>query len=434
VAVYTTIAITTANLSADSAISLPAASVPLSGVSAECSAAFCCFVSAAGPVPADSVPARAPLDIAHHFACVPDPRHPAFRSRHLLSDMLVIATAAVLCGCKSWEAIADFGTAKQDWFRSLGLKLPNGVPAHDTFMRLFAALEPVPFQKAFSAWINAVCAPLGLRHVPIDGKAARGSRDVEGTCLHLVSAWAAEQRLSLAQVAVADKSNEITAIPELLELLHLKGALVSIDAIGCQKEIAKGIRAKEADYLLALKDNQPTLHADVQDCFDTALQNDFVGVKHDVFYTQEINHGRYEERIVTVIYEPAGLSTKAEWQDLNTVVRVVRIRRDGHKESVEVAHYLCSRKAKAEVIAQAVRGHWGIENGQHWCLDVLFAEDRCRTRLGQAAQNLAWLRKMALSIFNQDQSKGSIPTRQIRAAANDGYRLHLLNLLGEKSA
>jgi predicted transposase YbfD/YdcC len=314
------------------------------------------------------------------------------------------------------------------------LTLPNGIPSHDTFMRIFATMNPQAFQRAFHSWINAVCAALGLRHIPIDGKAVRGTRSPDGTCLHLVSAWAAEQRLSLAQVAVMDKSNEITAIPQVLKLLDIKGALVSIDAIGCQKEIAKDIRAGEGDYLLAAKENQPKLYADLQACFDTAINNDFAGVKHDIFVTEEVSHGRYEERVCIVIYDPQGLRTKDEWLDLNTIVQVVRRRRQGDKTSIEAAYYISSSSAVAQVLAEATRNHWGIENRQHWVLDVLFAEDRCRTNLGHAAENLAWLRKMALSVFAQDESKGSIPTRQLRAAADDDYRLLLLNIFGQKSA
>ena len=375
------------------------------------------------------VTAPAPLAIAHHFAKVPDPRHPDFQEHHLLGDILVIGLSAVLSGAKSWDAIADFGVSKQSWFRSLGLTLPNGIPSHDTFNRVFAALDPLAFQHGFTSWINAVCHTLGFCHIPIDGKALRGTRGPDGTCLHLVSAWAAEQRLTLAQVAVADKSNEITAIPELLKMLDLHGALVSIDAIGCQKEIAQQIRADGGDYLLAVKDNQPTLRTDVGLCFEAAYEQDFAGLAHDIFTTREVNHGRDEERVCTVLYEPTGLSTKDEWTDLKSVVQVIRTRRQADKESVEVAYYISSSTAGAARFAEGVRAHWGIENGQHWCLDVLFGEDRCRTRQGNAAQNLAWLRKMALSLFRHDPSKGSIPTKQLRAAASDDYRHCLLNLL-----
>jgi len=378
------------------------------------------------PVPGN---VQAPLDIAHHFADIPDPRHWAFRDRHRLGDILVLALSAVLSGARSWDAIADFGRAKETWFRSLGLELPNGVPCHDTFNRILAALDPVAFQESFTSWINAVCETLGFYHLPIDGKAVRGSAGPDGTCLHLVSAWVAERRLSLAQVAVEGKSNEITAIPELLKMLGLHGALVSIDAIGCQKDIARQITEAGGDYLLAVKENQPTLYADVEQCFLGAYEKDFAGTSHDVFTTQEVSHGRVEGRVCRVLYEVSGLSTRGEWVDLKALVQVVRARRQGGEESNEVAYYISSSAAPAEVLAEGVRAHWGIENGQHWCLDVLFGEDLCRTRQGNAAENLAWLRKMALSLFRHDKSKGSIPTRQLRAAASDDYRQHLLSLL-----
>jgi predicted transposase YbfD/YdcC len=372
---------------------------------------------------------QAPLDIVHHFASLPDPRHWAFRDRHHLSDILVIALCAVISGARSWDAIAAFGVAKESWLRSLGLKLPNGIPSHDTFNRIFAALDPLAFQHCFAAWIASVCAALGLRHIPVDGKALRGAVGPEGTCLHLVSAWAAEQRLTLAQVAVEGKSNEITAIPELLQLLDLHGALVSIDAIGCQKDIARQLREQGADYLLAVKENQPTLYYDIMACFTEAYDKEFEGIKHDIYKTKEVSHGRYEERTYTVLYELDGLSTREEWADLKAVVQVIRVRYEDGKESDEVSYYISSSSDGARRLGEGVRAHWGIENGQHWSLDVLFGEDRCRTRQGNAAQNLSWLRKMALSLFRHDGSKGSVPTKQLRAALSDAYRSHLLNLL-----
>jgi predicted transposase YbfD/YdcC len=379
-------------------------------------------------------PAPAPLDIGHHFAALPDPRHPAFRDHHLLGDVLVIALCAVLSGARSWDAIAGFGRSKEVWLRSLGLALPNGPPAHDTFNRVFAALDPVAFQGCFAGWINAACGALGFMHIPVDGKTLRGSRGPGGTALHLVSAWAAAHRLTLAQVAVADKSNEITAIPELLKLLDLHGALVSIDAVGCQKAIAGQIREQGGDYLLAVKDNQPTLCGDVEACFWKAYETDFAGVKHAILATRDTGHGRAEERLDTVVYEPAGLSTAAEWADLKSVVQVIRTRRQGDAASTEIAYYVSSSTAAVGVLAEGIRGHWGIENGQHWCLDVLFGEDRCRTRHGNAAQNLAWLRRMALSVIRHDGGKDSAPTKQLRAALDDDYRLHLIHLLCGKYA
>jgi predicted transposase YbfD/YdcC len=378
--------------------------------------------------------APAPLDIAHFFADVPDPRHRHFRDHHRFGDLLVLALSAVLCGARSWEAIADFAATNEEWFRSIGLELPNGTPSHDTFYRVFAKLNPRAFQAGFTAWINAVCDTLDFVHIPIDGKTIRGSRGPDGTALHLVSAWAAEHRLTLAQVAVDGKSNEITAIPELLRMLNLRGALVSIDAIGCQKAIAEQIREGGGDYLLALKDNQPTLSAEVAACFERAHDCQFQGLKHDSYTTKEVSHGRYEERVCTVLYEPAGVPAAAEWVDLKAVVQVIRTRRKGGKESTEVAYYISSSTAKAAVLAEGVRAHWAIENGQHWCLDVLLGEDRCQTEQETAAENLAWLRKVVLSLLRQDRSKGSVPTKQLRAAANDEYRYGLLKLLCQKSA
>jgi len=374
------------------------------------------------------------LDIAHHFANVPDPRHPAFQDYHLLGDILAIALSAVLAGARSWEAIAEFGRTKEEWLRAIGLTLPNGIPSHDTFNRVFSDLDPGPFQDAFTGWINGVCAALGVRHLPIDGQTLRGTRGPDGTCLHVVSAWAAEYRLTLAQVVVADKSNEITAIPEVLRLLDLHGALVTIDAIGCQKGIAGQVVGGGGDYVLAVKDNQPTLAADVEACFLRAYDDDFAGVQHDTYTTREVGHGRAEERAYTAIYEPAGLRTQAEWAELRSVVQVIRTRRVGEKESVEVSYYISSSVAAAAVLAEGIRAHWSIENGQHWCLDVLFGQDRCRARHKNAAENLAWLRKMALAVFRQDDTKGSVPTRQLRAALDDDYRSHLINILCDKSA
>jgi predicted transposase YbfD/YdcC len=379
-------------------------------------------------------PAPVRLDIAYHFANLPDPRHPAFQDHHVLSEVLVIALGAVLSGARSWDAIARFGRSKEAWLRSLGLTLPNGLPSHDTYNRLFAALDPLAFQHCFTDWINAVCDTLGFTPIPVDGKTLRGSRGPEGTALHLVSAWAAAHRLTLAQVAVPDKSNEITAIPELLKLLDVRGALVSIDAIGCQKAIAQQLRDQGGDYLLAVKDNQPILHADIQAAFDKALAVDLEGVRHDLFVTEETRHGRSEERVYLVLYEPQGLSTADDWADLKAIVQVYRTRQVGDEESVETAYCISSAAASAAVLAEGIRAHWSIENGQHWCLDVLCGEDRCRSRQGNAAENLAWLRRMVLSLLRHDGGKDSAPTKQLRAALEDDYRLHLLKLLCGKYA
>ena len=370
-----------------------------------------------------------PLDIPGHFADLPDPRHPSFRGFHLLGDIVAVALCAVLSGATSWDAIAAFGHRKLGWLRSLGLKLPNGVPSHDTFNRVFAAINPRAFRDCFHGWLCSACDALGVSHVSIDGKALRGTRGPDGTCLHLVSAWAAEGRLTLAQVAVAGKSNEITAIPELLAVLGLEGALVSIDAIGCQKEIAGAVLAAGGDYLLAVKENQPTLYADIVAAFEDAERSGFAGVRHGRHATREAGHGRQEERHYTALYDLGGLSTRADWDGLTAVVRVVRRRRRGEKESVEEAYYISSSGAAAEVLGRGVRLHWGIENGCHWVLDVVFREDHSRTRQGHAAENLAWLRKMVLSLLGQGRGKASYRTTQFELAIDDEYRLQLLRKL-----
>jgi predicted transposase YbfD/YdcC len=359
--------------------------------------------------------------------------YPAFREHHRLGDLLVIARTAVLAGARSWEGSAEFGRSQETWLRSRGLRLPHGIPSHDTCNRLFADLDPAAFQAAFTSWIQGVCTTLGVRPIPVDGQTLRGSRGPEGTCLHLVRAWAAFHRLTLAQAAVAGQSNEITAIPQVLALLDLTGALVSLDALGCPKDLAAQVWQGGGDYLLALKDNQPTLSTDAQACFLRAYEADCAGVAHDLFTTEEVGHGRREERAYRVMYDPRGLRTQADGVDLRTIVQVIRTRQEGDQESTEVSYYLSSRAAAARVLAEGIRAHGSIENGPHGSLDVRFGQDRCRARHQNAAENLAWVRKVALGLFGQDPTKGSVPTRQLRAALDDDYRSHLLDLLCEES-
>lgn len=373
------------------------------------------------------------LDILHHFASVPDPRDPRFIT-HRLGDILTIALCALFAGAKSFEDIAAFGRSKETWLRSLGLTLPHGIPSHDTFRDLFRHLAPNAFQDCFTAWINAVCDHLGAQHVQIDGKAARGSRGLDGTCLHLVSAWVGANSLTLGQVAVEDKSNEITAIPTLLKMLELHGALVSIDAMGCQKEIAQAIRATGADYLLQVKGNQPVLKADIEAQLKAALKADLEGFAHDLWADSSRGHGREEERACLVLYDPDGLSSRREWVDLEAIVLVRRTIRQGDKETFEEAHYICSRRGSAEELCYATRGHWGIENGLHWVLDVIFREDACRVKDRRAAENLGLLRRVAASVMRRDASKGSVSGKVLRAAWDDEFRLHLLNLLSDEYA
>jgi predicted transposase YbfD/YdcC len=370
------------------------------------------------------------LDIVHHFAALPDPRDPRFIT-HSLTDILTIALCATLSNSKSFEDMAAFGRAKESWLRSLGLTLPHGIPSHDTFRDLFRHLKPALFQDCFTSWINALCDRLGVKQVQIDGKALRGSRRADGTCLYLVSAWVGANSLTLAQVAVEDKSNEITAIPKLLKLLELQGALVSIDAMGCQKDIAQAIRDTGADYLLQVKGNQPVLEADIEASIATAFAANFVGFEHDIWVDHRCGHGREEEQVCLVLYNLEGLSTREDWVDLEAIVRVSRTKWEKGKETFEVAHYICSRRGSAEELSGGTRCHWSIENGLHWVLDVIFREDDSHLKDRTAAENLGQLRRVVASLLRQDHSKGSVSGKLLRAAWNDDFRLHLLNLLSE---
>jgi predicted transposase YbfD/YdcC len=373
--------------------------------------------------------ATTPLSIVHHFATLEDPRDHCAR-KHELTDILVIALCAMLGGGESWHDIEEFGNSKKEFFAQF-LKLPNGIPSHDTFRRVFAALNPVAFQACFTAWINAVAAQLDFKHFAIDGKSSRGSADktLGLGCLHTVTVWASEHGLCFAQQAVDKKSNEITAIPQVLQLLDLEGALVTIDAIGCQKKIATAVVEAKADFVLAVKENQPTLYHDIAATVDAAVANDFAEVKHAELITEDTGRGRKETRSYTVIYDPPGLSTKDEWPELTAVLAVTRLRVVEGKESEEMAYYIVSGTPTIEELAKAVRGHWGIENQQHWVLDVIFGEDRNTTHKGNAPENLAWLRRVALSLIRQDKSKGTIKGKRQRAGWNDDFLLHLLGIL-----
>jgi predicted transposase YbfD/YdcC len=287
--------------------------------------------------------------------------------------------------------------------------------------------------------MNAVCGRLGLKRLQIDGKSLRGSRGRKHKlgCLHTVSLWAAETGLTLGQVAVDDKSNEITAIPKLLQLLDLEGALVTIDAMGCQKEIARQIRASNGHYLLAVKENQATLYADIQQCFLQAFETDYAGLRYEVLEEKpQQGHGRQETRVYTVIYDPQGLSARQEWVDLKAIVMVYRERQvgtggDDLGYSEEVSYYIASSDQPVAELAGGIRSHWGIENKVHWVLDVVFREDDSRVRAGHAAENLGWLRRVALALLKQDDSKGSINGKRLKAGWDNDFLEKVLGLLDE---
>jgi predicted transposase YbfD/YdcC len=365
-----------------------------------------------------------PLPIAAIFADLPDPRRETANKLHHLSDILVIATCAVIGGAESWEAIAEYGRTKEAFFRRF-LRLGSGIPSPDTFERVFAKLAPGAFSRAFGRWMAAACEATGLIPIAVDGKSARrAKRDTATGCLTVVSAWASENRLTLGQVAVADGSNEIAAIPELLRTLDLAGAIVTIDAAGCQVANAEIIRGRGGHYLLAVKDNQPTLRAAVERVVGAACEADFVGVAMDGDEATDDAHGRHEERYVTVISDPEGLP--ADWPDVAAVVEVDREREVGGKRTVTSHYYLSSYAGTAAEFGRWARGHWGIENGLHWVLDVIFREDDSRVRAGHAGEDLAMVRRAAVALLSRAPGKGTIPTKRLKAGWDDNYLLQVL--------
>jgi predicted transposase YbfD/YdcC len=368
------------------------------------------------------------LAIQTYFADLTDPRIDRTR-RHNLMDIMVIALCAVICGAEGWVDIANYGAAKHDWLKTF-LELPNGIPSHDTFRRVFCLLDPHTFLSCFQRWIDALSEGLGLKRIAIDGKTLRRSFDraTGKAALHLVSAWATEQHLVLGQVAVDAKSNEITAIPKLLELLDVSGAIVTIDAMGCQKEIAAKIREGGGDYVLTVKDNQPHLLEDIQLCFEQALGSDFAGLEHSRHEEVYAGHGRKETHQVFTILHPEGIRDQALWKDLKAITLIYSERQEAGKEdTAEVRYYIGSKAAKASAYAGYVRGHWGIENGLHWILDVSFDEDRCRMRTDHSAENMALLRRLALSLLKQHGGKGSVRGKRKRSGWDDRILVEILS-------
>jgi len=355
-----------------------------------------------------------------YFAELDDPRRETKNKLHPLSDILMIVFCAVLSGIEDWVGMEDFALEKEAWFRGF-LGLPNGIPSHDTLSDVMGRLKPGAFMEAFLAWVPAALPSLVDEQVCLDGKRLRGSRAGEGA-VHLVSAYAAKARLVLAQQAVADKANEIVAIPDVLSMLELKGAVVTMDAMGCQKSIARQVIEAEADYVLALKDNHPTLCEEVRLWLDTEAAKGALPVHETV----EKDHGRIEIRRYSLSSDIAWLEQKSEWASLCTVGRVESIRTIGAKTSTEHRYYLCSFDS-LERFAGAVRGHWAIENGQHWVLDVQFGEDANRARKDHSAENLALIRRLALNCLRRnDPSNVSLRRRKRRALLNDDYRSRLI--------
>ena len=365
------------------------------------------------------------------FTDVEDPRIDR-RKRHKLIDIIVIAICAVICGADGWVAIEKFGKAKRSWLKRF-LELPNGIPSHDTFGRVFARLDPEQFRAAFLRWVRAVFEVTDKQVIAIDGKQLRRSHDkvLGKEAIQMVSAWAEANRLVLGQTKVEESSNEITAIPQLLQILDVAGCLVTIDAIGCQKEIAEMIVDKGGDYLLAVKRNQRQLYEDIVSLFEEARSVAFRHVDHDHYQSVNKGHGRIEIRRCWTITDPIYLDylRDLKWKKLRTIVKVVGERRIGDKTTVKTRYYISSAEGSAKTFLRAARRHWSIENCHNWVLDVAFQEDNSRVRKGNAAQNLAVLRQIALNLLSQEKTaRCGTKTKRLMAAWDESYLLKVLGV------
>lgn len=367
-----------------------------------------------------------PHSLTECFQQLPDPRVEN-RSDHKLLDIVLIVLCATIAGADDFVAIADFARAQEDWLRQrLQLQLPAGIPSHDTLNRVFALIKPQEFQKCLDLFVQLVTVRIPgppIEVVAVDGKAMRGSKRTDETnktrMTHIVSAWANSRGITLGQVKTDEKSNEITAIPELLNLIDISGALVTIDALGCQTEIASEIRSCSADYLLQVKGNQPHLLEDIQRLAESQLELDYVGCNTFEQVEEKRVHGREETRTCVVIDDAKLLKSElrgfADWKDLKSVVLVTSARKVGAKSSIETRYYISSKQMSAEAFLASTRCHWGIENGCHWVLDVAFREDDHRLREGHATENLSVVRRMALTMLKNVDCKCGIKNRRLRA-------------------
>jgi predicted transposase YbfD/YdcC len=374
---------------------------------------------------------RTGISIIHYFADLEDPRVGP-HTLHDLLDILVITVCAVIAGCESFLQIAEYGRHKEAWLRNF-LQLPHGIPSHDTFARVWTVIDPVKFQECFMRWAAALHDATGGKIIAIDGKTLRRSFDRTGGVnpLHLVSAWCSENHISLGQVAVDAKSNEITAIPALLELLAIQGAIVTIDAAGCQRAIASQIRKQEADYVLALKQNQNSLYEDVTAHFQQQQAEGFSHPELSTHETHEKAHGREEHRTTRVTPVPESLRHRELWRDLKSLGMVESRRVIAGREESYTRYFISSLEPDAQQLAYAVRSHWSIENSLHWVLDVTFREDDSRIRDRYSAQNLAALRRLAITLLKREPTKQSLVTKRMMTGWDDKYMFQVLMAAGK---
>jgi predicted transposase YbfD/YdcC len=368
-----------------------------------------------------AMPSKASIQIQDHFEELTDPR--TKQVTYPLVNIVTIAVCAVICGADDFVSIAEFGEARRDWLAKF-LDLSAGIPSHDRFNAILGALKPAEFEKCLLSWITSLHEITGGQLVAIDGKTLRRSFDAASSksAIHMVSAWATANHITLGQVVVDEKSNEIAAIPKLLEIIELFGALVTIDAMGCQTEIAQAIVNQKADYVLAVKGNQPTLHAGIQAHFSDHLEDDFARVKVSRHSTQERGHGREEYREYLVCPVPDDLPDCKRWADLKAIgMAITAVTCDG-RETSEVRYYILSNKLTAKRFGEAVRGHWSIENRLHWQLDVTFGEDQSRLRRGHADVNFSTLRRTALSLLKNNRTlKCGVKNKRLAAGWNVDY-------------
>lgn len=365
--------------------------------------------------------------ISRYFGNLSDPRRD--NKRHKLIDIITIAICAVICNADSFEHIAEFGQAKNEWLKNF-LELPHGIPSADTFERVFSRINPEEFKNCFVQWIQAISRMTKGEVVAIDGKTLRRSHDKGNakSAIHMVSAWACANGLVLGQMKTEEKSNEITAIPELLKILEIQGCIVTIDAMGCQKDICATIVEKDADYVFSLKGNQGNLHDDVRLFFQSKKENDFNDISFDYHETIDADHGKIEIRRYWTTSDIDWLQGKENWQKLQTICMVERERQFNDKTESETSYYIGSIADNAEQFAYAVRSHWAIENSLHWVLDVIFREDESRVRKGAASENFAMLRHIALNMIKKETSlKKSIKSKRLRAGWDNDYLLKVLS-------